>query len=98
MFELGLQYLHILIGASVFTLGSIAMPFLLRNDDSPNLATMLMVVGALINIVLDYLFIAWLGWELTGAAIATGIAQMVVTLLGVGYFFSQRAKLRLLNS
>lgn len=95
VFELGLQYLHILIGASVFTLGSIAMPFLLRNDDSPNLATMLMVVGALINIVLDYLFIAWLGWELTGAAIATGIAQMVVTLLGVGYFFSQRAKIRL---
>ncbi|MCG9684496.1 MATE family efflux transporter [Vibrio sp. Isolate23] len=95
VFELGLQYLHILIGASVFTLGSIAMPFLLRNDDSPNLATLLMVVGAVINIILDYLFIAWLEWELTGAAIATGIAQMVVTLLGVGYFFSERAKLRL---
>ncbi|MCG9679981.1 MATE family efflux transporter [Vibrio sp. Isolate24] len=95
VFELGLQYLHILIGASVFTLGSIAMPFLLRNDDSPNLATLLMVVGAVINIILDYLFIALLEWELTGAAIATGIAQMVVTLLGVGYFFSERAKLRL---
>ncbi|MDA0119120.1 MATE family efflux transporter [Vibrio sp. T11.5] len=95
VFDLGLQYLHILIGASVFTLGSIAMPFLLRNDDSPNLATILMVVGAVINIVLDYLFIAWLGWELTGAAIATGVAQMVVTLFGLVYFFSPRAKLRL---
>ncbi|USD41654.1 MATE family efflux transporter [Vibrio sp. SCSIO 43135] len=95
VFELGLQYLHILIFASVFTLGSIAMPFLLRNDDSPNLATLLMVVGAVINIALDYVFIVWLNWELTGAALATAFAQFVVTLLGVGYFFSSRAKLRL---
>jgi Na+-driven multidrug efflux pump len=54
-----------------------------------------MVIGAVINIVLDYLFIAWLGWELTGAAIATALAQMVVTILGVGYFFTSRANMRL---
>lgn len=95
VFELGLQYLHILIGACAFTLGSIAMPFLLRNDDSPNLATILMVVGAVINIVLDYLFIAWLDWELTGAAIATAVAQLAVTGLGLAYFFSSKANLRL---
>ncbi|MEZ8796171.1 MATE family efflux transporter [Vibrio cyclitrophicus 1F53] len=95
VYELGLQYLHILIGTSVFTLGSIAMPFLLRNDDSPNLATILMIVGAVINIVLDYLFIALYGWELMGAALATAIAQFVVTALGLAYFFSHRANLRL---
>ncbi|GAA5647105.1 MATE family efflux transporter [Vibrio proteolyticus] len=95
VFELGLQYLHILIVACVFTLGSIAMPFLLRNDDSPNLATLLMVMGAVVNIVLDYVFIVWLKWELTGAALATGIAQLLVTSLGLAYFFSSRAKLRL---
>ncbi|MCE7604863.1 MATE family efflux transporter [Vibrio fluvialis] len=94
-FELGMQYLRILIIGCVFTLGSIAMPFLLRNDDSPNLATLLMVVGALCNIVLDYVLIAWLQWELTGAAIATAISQLIVTGLGFSYFFSKRAKLRL---
>ena len=95
VYELGLQYLHILSVACVFSLGSIAVPFLLRNDDSPNLATILMVIGAVINIVLDYIFIAWLGRELKGAAIATALAQMVVTILGVGYFFTARAKMRL---
>ncbi|ELE7133412.1 sodium-coupled multidrug efflux MATE transporter VmrA [Vibrio harveyi] len=95
VYELGLQYLHILSVACVFSLGSIAVPFLLRNDDSPNLATILMVIGAVINIVLDYIFIGWLGWELKGAAIATALAQMVVTILGVGYFFTARAKMRL---
>ncbi|ELC0659679.1 MATE family efflux transporter [Vibrio fluvialis] len=94
-FELGMQYLQILIIGCVFTLGSIAMPFLLRNDDSPNLATLLMVVGALCNIVLDYVLISWLQWELTGAAIATAISQLIVTGLGFSYFFSKRAKLRL---
>lgn len=95
VFELGMQYLEILLFTSFFTLGSIAMPFLLRNDDSPNLATILMIIGAVINIALDYVFIVALQWELTGAALATAIAQMVVTALGVVYFFSSRAKLRL---
>ncbi|NOI81913.1 MATE family efflux transporter [Vibrio tubiashii] len=95
VYELGLQYLHVLIGACIFTLGSIAMPFLLRNDDNPNLATILMVIGAVINIALDYLMIAVWDWELTGAALATAIAQAVVTLLGLAYFFSSRANLRL---
>lgn len=54
-----------------------------------------MVIGALTNIALDYLFIAWLQWELTGAAIATTLAQVVVTLLGLAYFFSARANMRL---
>ncbi|WP_047049779.1 MATE family efflux transporter [Vibrio mexicanus] len=95
VFELGMQYLQILIFASIFMLGSIAVPFLLRNDDSPNLATILMIIGAVINIGLDYVFIVSLQWELTGAALATAIAQMVVTVLGIAYFFSSRAKLKL---
>ena len=93
VYELGLQYLHILIGASVFTLGSIAMPFLLRNDDSPNLATILMIVGAVINIVSGLpVYRALLGWELKGAAVATAIAQFVVTGLGLAYFLLTSSK------
>jgi Na+-driven multidrug efflux pump len=95
MHLLAMQYLDILIFGSVFSLGSIAVPFLLRNDDSPNVATALMVLGALLNIVLDYLLIAVWQWELTGAAIATTISQGVVTILGVAYFFSSKANLRL---
>ena len=89
------QYLDILTVGCVFTLGSIATPFLLRNDNSPNLATILMIAGAVTNIVFDYLFIAVLGWQLRGAALATLLAQMVVTLAGGHYFFSSRATLRL---
>ncbi|PMJ93029.1 MATE family efflux transporter [Vibrio sp. 10N.261.55.A7] len=96
--DLGVQYLEILIVTSIFALGSIAMPFLLRNDDSPNLATLLMIIGAVVNIGLDFVFIAWFGWELKGAAIATGIAQSIVTIMGLAYFFSDRAKVKLTMS
>lgn len=92
---MGMQYLDVLIFGAVFTLGSIATPFLIRNDDSPNIATALMVLGAVVNIVLDYLFIAVFDWQLAGAALATLIAQGVVTVLGIGYFFSRYAKMRL---
>ncbi len=95
VFELGQQYLDVLIFASLFSLGSIALPFLLRNDGSPNYATFLMVLGAVINIVLDYLLIGLWEWELKGAALATAISQMVVTILGVGYFFSRYANARI---
>lgn len=89
------QYLDVLTVGCVFTLGSIATPFLLRNDNSPNLATILMMSGAVTNIVFDYLFIAVMGWQLQGAALATLLSQMVVTLGGGRYFFSNRATLRL---
>lgn len=95
VYQLGLQYLEVLVYSCVFTLGSIAMPILLRNDGSPNLATMLMIFGAVSNIALDYLLIGVLQWQLTGAAIATALAQMIVTFVGLSYFLSRKAKLRL---
>lgn len=95
IFDMGMQYLQVQVFSVLFILGGIAVPFLLRNDGRPGLATLLMVVGAVLNFILDYLFIAWLGWELIGAAIATALSQLTVTVLGIGYFFSCRARLRL---
>jgi putative MATE family efflux protein len=92
---MGSEYIEVLVPASFFTLGSIAIPFLLRNDGRPHYATFLMVLGALLNIVFDYLFIVRFGWELKGAALATALSQCVVTLMGVGYFFSKYATMRL---
>ncbi|OAN11715.1 MATE family efflux transporter [Photobacterium jeanii] len=93
--ELGHQYISILAVAVICAFGSISVPFLLRNDGRPNFATGLMVLGALANIGLDYVLIAWLKWELTGAAIATAVSQGIVTVIGLGYFFTDKANLRL---
>ena len=53
----------------------IVMYFFIRLDGFPNLVAVALTVGALVNILLDYLFIGVLGFGLRGAAFATGISQ-----------------------
>ena len=66
-----------------------------RNDGSPVLVSIANVLGALINIVLDYVFIFPLKGGLAGAAIATGIAQTAVLLILTTHFISKKGQLRL---
>lgn len=89
------DYIDVFVYGGIFSLAATALPLLIRNDESPTFATVLMIVGAVINIVLDYVFIALFGWALYGAALATVIAQAIVTLLGIGYFFTRYANLKL---
>ena len=48
-----------------------------RNDNRPKLAMVSTIAGAITNIVLDYVFIFPLGMGIKGAAIATGLGQIV---------------------
>lgn len=93
--DLAMDYFFILILFSFCPLFSCAFPMLIRNDEKPKLATRLMITGALINIVLDYIFIYHFHWGMKGAAIATVAAQGIVMLFGFAYFFSKRANLQL---
>ncbi len=74
---------------------ALAFGFLIRNDGRPLFSTLLMSVGALANIALDYLFVIRFDGQLAGAAIASVLAQGLVALLGLCYFCSPYARLRL---
>ena len=89
------EYMHFFSYGAILTIAASALPMLVRNDNSPNIATFLMVLGALFNIALDYLFIAQFSWGLQGAAIATLISQAIVVLGSLFYFFSQHAQIKL---
>lgn len=93
-FELMNSYLKtILCLAPFFILNHIIISFV-RNDKGPKLAMIAMIVGSLVNIVLDYLFIYPLGMGMFGAAFATGIAPMIsIGILGI-HFFKQNNSLR----
>lgn len=93
--RLGSEYVSVFSWGAIFTVASAALPMLIRNDNSPNTATAIMAIGALINIALDYLFIGILGLELKGAAIATLLSQLFVIIIALGYFFSKYAQTRL---
>ena len=89
------DYINVFVWGGGVTIAAAALPMLIRNDDSPNIATALMIIGAVMNIVLDYLFIGVFGFGLAGAAIATVISQLTVTLIGLGYFCSAHTSIKL---
>ena len=43
------------------------------------------LVGAIINVILDYLFVMRFGWGMSGAALATVIGQIVSFMMVVWY-------------
>jgi Na+-driven multidrug efflux pump len=65
-----------------------------RNDGRPNLATAVMMGMALLNIVLDYLFLFPMQMGIAGAALATGLSQTMGALIFIGYFTAKKIRNR----
>lgn len=89
------DYLGWIGGGTLLLAGNLAVPYLLRNDGRPKLAMILVSGGAVLNIALNYIMVGRLGLGLIGTAQATLMAEGVVSLLGLGYFFTPHARLRL---
>lgn len=66
----------------MFTLGGTNM---IRADGSPMYSMMCSLVGAIINVILDYIFIFPLNLDMAGAAWATIIGQIISAILVVIY-------------
>ncbi|MCR5089159.1 MAG: MATE family efflux transporter [Oscillospiraceae bacterium] len=80
-----LTYLHILSGGTVFMLIPSAMGMLLRAEGAVKEGMIGNLIGTLINIVLDPLFILLFGWGVAGAAAATVIGNIVSSCYYVFY-------------
>ncbi len=68
-----------------FTMISTALNSMIRADGSPKFAMMSMLLGAVINTILDPIFIFPLQMGVKGAAIATIIGQIASFAVSVGY-------------
>ena len=53
--------------------------------------TLFVAIATVVNIVLDYLFVAVIPWGAAGAALATVIGQTVACLFALGYLFIKRS-------
>ena len=68
--------------------------FFIRLDGSPNYAMFCNAVPAVINIILDYVFIFICGWGMTGAALATSLGYIVGAAMIVVYLSRRRHVVR----
>lgn len=90
-FELSKEYFFwIALGIPFYMFGQ-AMNPIIRADGSPKFAMFSTVAGAVINIILDPIFIFVFKWGMMGAAVATVIGQIVTAALAVWYLL--RAKI-----
>jgi Na+-driven multidrug efflux pump len=87
------EYYRVVMPFLFAQLATIVLYFFIRLDGFPTLTAGALVVGAVINIALDYLFIAVYDGGLSGAAWATGLSQLFPLLVLLGYFLSHERKL-----
>lgn len=85
VYPYALAYGRIIAMGSPFVIIYSALSNIIRADGSPRYAMIMLVVGAIINIILDPIFIFGFKMGVKGGAIATVIGQIVSFLIAVSY-------------
>lgn len=89
--ELAVTYFRIIAAFFPFYLLLNVMNSMIRADGSPAFAMTAMLTGAIINIILDPIFIFGLKWGIAGAAWATVIGQVASFAICAVYFFKPKS-------
>lgn len=82
-------FFYISLGIPFYMFGQ-AMNPVIRADGNPKFAMASTLAGAVINIILDPIFIFILKWGMMGAAVATVIGQVVTAILSVLYLLRMK--------
>ena len=83
-------FFYISLGIPFYMFGQSMNP-VIRADGSPKFAMASTLAGAVINIILDPIFIFICKWGMMGAAVATVIGQIATAILSVWYLLHSKA-------
>lgn len=90
-----LDYMRIILMGSLFMAIGIGMNNFIRAEGNPKMAMYTMLIGAVTNVVLDYVFIFIFSWGIKGAALATIMSHGVSGTWVLYYFLSGKSALRI---
>lgn len=94
-FEMTSVYLRtILTFAPFFVVNNMLLSFV-RNDGDPSLAMYGMVIGSVINVILDYIFIFPMQLGMFGASLATSVSPIISLAILSIHFFRPTNQLKL---
>ena len=82
-------FFYITLGIPFYMFGQ-AMNPIIRADGNPKFAMVSTLAGAVINIILDPIFIFIFQWGMMGAAVATVIGQVVTAVFAAWYLLHMR--------
>ena len=87
VYPYALDYGRIIVLGAPFMITYSSLSSIIRADGSPKYSMILLVVGAIINIILDPIFIIKLDMGVKGGALATIIGQIISCIMAVIYLF-----------
>ena len=90
-----LDYGRIYLAGNIFVLISLGMNFFINAQGFARVGMLTTLIGAVMNILLDPLFIFAFHWGVKGAALATIISQFVSAVWVLLFLTGKRAQLRL---
>lgn len=91
----GRDYIGVIFLGTPFNLISFCLNNAIRAEGNPKLAANTMIVGCILNLILDPIFIFGLGLGIKGAAIATVLSQIIIFLWVLSYFLTKKSSLEL---
>ncbi len=89
------EYLSIILLGSAFFSFGMAMSHVIRAEGKPKIAMAAMLISAVLNIILDPIFIFTLNMGIRGAALATVLSQAITSIYILFYFTSGKSLLRI---
>ncbi|MCK5779474.1 MAG: MATE family efflux transporter [Psychrilyobacter sp.] len=92
------SYFKYLMPFLVFQLIFMSLNSFIRTEGMPMLSMKINISSAILNTILDYIFIVKLGMGMEGAALGTGLAGVLPALIQINYFINlSRIRLKLKN-
>lgn len=85
VFPFAKQYASVTLAGMPFLIVTNGMSNLIRADGSPGYSMACMVAGAIVNTILDPIFIFIFHWGIFGAALATILGQMLSFVMAIRY-------------
>ncbi len=89
------DYIGVIFLGTPFNLIAFCLNNAIRAEGNPKLAAKTMIVGCILNLILDPIFIFGLGLGIKGAAIATVLSQIVISSWVLSYFLTKKSSLEL---
>lgn len=90
IFEMTNTYLRwLLLFSPAFILNDVLLSFV-RNDESPHLSMIAMLIGSFSNIILDYIFIFPMHMGIFGAIFATGLSPIISMIMMLPHWIGRK--------
>ncbi|MBS4536361.1 MATE family efflux transporter [Clostridium sp. D2Q-14] len=88
-------YLRIILSGAIFQTIGFGMNNFIRAEGNPRTAMLTMLIGAVLNIILDPIFIFVFDLGIRGAAFATILSQAIAAIWVLSYFFGGKSSLNI---